>query len=155
MAIRKALYPTEGKYSKIFIPNWTKIFEETLIILVGSVNVKKGVDRVLFLTFLIICTVVDIYLGCKKNKRHHPRNSQNGFYRPDFRNAVSLKTNFIKLIPLHTNRKEVLYRSIFTEEPSLKINIFWVTGQSLNFYDVIVLGQPNISILQSQYIIYQ
>ena len=95
-----------------------------LIILVGSVNVKKGVDHALFPTFLIICTVVDIYLGCKKNKRLHPRNPQNGFCRSDFHNAVSQKTIFSKLITLYTNRTEVLCRSIFTKEPSLRINIF-------------------------------
>ena len=86
----------------------------------GSVNAKKGVDRALCLTFLIIGTVADIYLGCKKNEKTHPRNPQNAFYRPDLSEVttyVSQKSTFSKLIILYTNRTEILHISIFTKEP--------------------------------------
>ena len=59
------------------------------IIIVGSVNVKKGVDCAISPAFLIIGTVVDIHLGCKKNERPHPRNPQNEFYRPDLYDVIT------------------------------------------------------------------
>ena len=55
----------------------------------GSVNVKKGVDRALFPALLTIGTVVDIYLGCKKDERPYPRNLQNGFNRLDFHDTTT------------------------------------------------------------------
>ena len=55
----------------------------------GSVNVKKEVDRALCPTFLILNAVVDIYLGCKKNERPHLRNPKNAFYRPDLDDVIT------------------------------------------------------------------
>ena len=92
----------------------------------GSVNVKKGVDRALYPTFLIIGTVTDISLGCKKNGRPHPRNPQNAFYRPHLHDVItqlSQKSTFSKLITLHTNITEILYRSILTI--AIADTIYW------------------------------
>ena len=50
---------------------------------------KKRADVALCPTFLKIGTVVDIYLGCNKKERPHPRNPQNAFYRPDLHDIIT------------------------------------------------------------------